>query len=68
MGIKVNNLSNSNRKVVNQLGAFSVIEYEKDSSVNIGNAQVEYFMGKMGVRRRQVLVNINNSAVTVQAG
>lgn len=29
MGIKVNNLSNSNRKVVNQLGAFSVIEYEK---------------------------------------
>lgn len=68
MGIKVNNLSNLNRKVVNQLGAFSVIEYEKDSSVNIGNAQVEYFMGKMGVRRRQVLVNLNNSAVTVQAG
>lgn len=68
MAIRVNNISNENRRIINQLGAFSVVEYEKDSSVNMGNAQMEYFMGKMGVRRRQVLVNLNNSAVKVQAG
>ncbi|MBQ3903908.1 MAG: AIM24 family protein, partial [Eubacterium sp.] len=66
--MKVNNINNENRKIINQLGAFSVVEYEKDSSVNIFNAQTEYFMGKMGVRRRQVLVNLNNSAIKVQAG
>ena len=68
MAIKVNNINNENRKIINQLGAFSVVEYEKDSSVNLLNAQTEYFMGKMGVRRRQVLINLNNSSVKVQAG
>lgn len=68
MAIKVNNVSNSNRKIVNQLGAFSVIEYEQDSSVSMANAEIEYFMSKMNVRRRQVLISLTNSAAIVQAG
>ena len=68
MSIRVNNINNENRKVIQQLGHFSVVEYVKDSSVNISNAQVEYFMGKMGVRRRQVLIGLHGTSVKVQAG
>ena len=68
MAIRVNNINNENRKVIASLGQFHVIEYQRDSSVNINNAQTEYFMGEMGVRRRQVLVNMNNSSVILQAG
>ncbi len=56
------------RKVVNQLGCFSVVEYEKDISVSPSSAQVAYFMGEMGVRKRQVIANLNNSGVILQAG
>lgn len=67
--MRVQNLENNNRRIVKKLGNFSVLEYEKDLSVNFGNAEMEYFMSKMDVRRRQLVVNMtgSNSAV-VQAG
>lgn len=69
MSIKLNNFNNDTRKVVDKLGNFSVIEYEKDSSVSIQSAQAEYFMSKMNVRRRQVMVQLNgNNSVVLQAG
>lgn len=69
MAIKINNLENENRKIVDRLGNFSVIEYEKDSSVSIGNAQTEYFMSKMNVKRRQVMYELNGSnSIVTQAG
>ena len=63
------NLENENRKIVNTMGAFSVLEHMKDLSVNSLTAQNEYFMSKMNVRRRQVIVMLDgsNSAV-LQAG
>ena len=54
--------------VVNQLGCFSVIEYGRDVSVSPGTAQTAYFMGKMGVRKRQVVATLNNQGVILQAG
>ena len=39
------------RKVVKQLGCFSVIEYMKDISVSPQTAQTAYFMSKMGVHK-----------------
>ncbi len=69
MSIKLNNFNNDTRKVVDKLGNFSVIEYEKDSSVSIQSAQAEYFMSKMNVRRRQVMVQLNgNNSVLLQSG
>lgn len=69
MSIKLNNFNNDTRKVVDKLGNFSVLEYEKDSSVSIQSAQTEYFMSKMNVRRRQVMVQLNgNNSVVLQAG
>lgn len=67
--MKVVNLENSNRSIVNTLGNFSVLEYKRDASVAACNATTEYFMEKMGVRRRQVVINMtgSNSAI-LQAG
>ena len=69
MAVKVNNLSNQNRKVINRLGCFSVLEYEKDLSVSAFNAQTQYFMSKMDVRRRPVTAELSGgNSVVVQAG
>ena len=67
--MNIRNFENEGRKFVSNLGNFHVLEYMKDSSVSPANATAEYFMGKMGVRRRQVVIELdeNNSAV-VQAG
>ena len=56
------------RKVVKQLGCFSVIEYMKDISVSPQTAQTAYFMSKMGVHKRQVIASLNNEGVILQAG
>ena len=56
------------RKVIAQLGMYSVVEYEKDISVGPASAQTAYFMGKMGCRKRQVLATLNNQGIILQAG
>ena len=56
------------RKIIAQLGCYSVIEYEKDISVGPASAQTAYFMGKMGCRKRQVVATLNNQGVILQAG
>ena len=67
--MKIVNLQNDNRKFVRSLGNFHVLEYRQDASVSPTNAAAEYFMGKMNVRRRQVVIELdrNHSAIT-QAG
>ena len=67
--MKVNNLENANRHFTKRMGSFGVLEYDKDLSVNFYNAESEYFASKMGVHRRQLVIDMNggNTAV-VQAG
>ncbi len=67
--MKVYNLENSNRHIVKSLGNFSVLEYDRDLSVASKNAMEQYFMGEMGLRRRQLVINMTgkNTAV-IQAG
>ena len=63
------NLENENRKIVSTMGNFHVLEYAKDASVSPANAAAEYFMGKMGVRRRQVVIDMNGKdTAIIQAG
>lgn len=66
--MKISNLTNGERIITKQLGKFSILEYTKDLSVNPSNATAEYFMSKMNVHRRQILINLNNEAVVLQAG
>ncbi len=59
---------NNDIKILNQLGPFTVIEYLRDLSVTPLTAQTSYFSNLMNVRKRQVICNLANSSVTVQAG
>lgn len=65
----INNFfNNDDVKVTATLGAFSVLEYQRDLSVMPGNAAVAYYSSLMNVRKRQVVCDLSKSHVTVQAG
>lgn len=59
---------NDDVKVISELGAFKVVEYQKDLSVDHLTAQATYYASKMNVRRRQLVCDVNLSNITVQAG
>lgn len=63
-----NFVNNDDIKVLDRMGAFQVIEYQRDLSVMPGDAQLAYYCNAMNVRKRQVLCNVAMSPVTVQAG
>ena len=67
--MRIVNLENNNRKIIRTINNFHVLEYVQDASVSPMNAIDEYFMSKMNVRRRQVVIDIgrDHSAV-IQAG
>lgn len=67
--MRIANLENNNRRYVSSLGNFHVLEYAQDASVSPVNAATEYFMSKMGVRRRQIIVEMDGrDSVIVQSG
>lgn len=59
---------NNNMKCIGQLGQYKIFEHERDLSVSPYSAEEAYFSAAMNVRRRQVLVELNNTSCTVQAG
>ena len=66
---QINNFTNNDDiKAIASLGAFSVIEYQRDLSVMPEHAITAYYASKMNVRRRQVVCDLSKANVTVQAG
>lgn len=66
---RVSNLfDNDDIKTLDSVGAFTIIEYQRDLSVMPGEAMVAYYSHAMNVRRRQVVCDLSKSSVTVQAG
>lgn len=59
---------NDDIRILNSLGAFTVIEYIRDLSLTPAEAQVAYFSNAMNVRKRQVLCDIGAVSVTTQSG
>ena len=59
---------NDDIRTLASLGAFTVVEYERDLSVSPARAQEAYFCNAMNVRKRQVICDLSKSHVTVQAG
>lgn len=57
-----------NRKVIDKKGNITIFEYDHDMSVDPGAAMQSYFAAKMNVRKRQVLFELNDNAVIIQAG
>ena len=68
MSFNIKNLENSNRQVSTRLKNFSIIEHSRDLSVAPENAIYQYFMSEMNVKRRQLVVEMNNDNIIVQAG
>ena len=67
--MRIENLQNGNRKYAKSIGNFHVLEYVQDASVSPMNAMNEYFMSKMHVRRRQVVIDIDKDhSAVIQAG
>ncbi|MBO5351803.1 MAG: AIM24 family protein [Lachnospiraceae bacterium] len=63
-----NFLDNDDIKVLDELGPFKVIEYQRDLSVMPGNAQIAYYCSEMNVRKRQVICDLSKSNITTQSG
>lgn len=67
--MRIVNLENNNRKIISTINNFHVLEYIQDDSVYPMNAIDEYFMSKMNVRRRQVVIDISREhSAVIQAG
>lgn len=67
--MRIENLQNENRKYAKSIRNFHVLEYVQDASVSPMNAMNEYFMSKMNVRRRQVVIDIDKDhSAVIQAG
>ncbi len=66
---KISNfIDNNDIKVIEELGPFKVIEYQRDLSVTPMTAQTSYFSNLMNVRKRQVICNLGVSSITTQSG
>lgn len=63
-----NLFDNDDIKVLNTLGCFTVVEYQRDLSVMPEDAQTAYFCSEMNVRRRQVICDVARTNVTTQSG
>ena len=59
---------NDDVKIIDQLGPFQVIEYQRDLSVTPLEAQTAYFSNMMNVRKRQVVCDLSKANITTQTG
>ena len=59
---------NNDIKTLDTLGAFTVIEYQRDLSVMPQNAALAYYCNEMNVSKRQVICDVSKSPITTQSG
>ena len=59
---------NDDVKILSELGALQVIEYQRDLSVTPGSAITAYYSAQMNVRKRQLVCHLSKAPVTIQAG
>ena len=63
-----NFFDNDDVKVINELGPFKVVEYQRDLSVMPSSAALAYYCNEMNVRKRQVVCQVGPANITLQAG
>ena len=65
----VNNFfNNDDIKILNELGPFKVLEYQRDLSVLPSDAMLAYYCNEMNVRKRQVACDLSKASVILQSG
>lgn len=62
--VSVVNLLNNNRHELEVKRNFHVIEFDRDISCNPQIAQVMYFMSEMNIRKRQLLIQMNDDKIS----
>ena len=66
---KIKNFTdNDDIKIINELGPFQVLEYQRDLSVMSSDAMLAYYCNEMNVRKRQVVCDLSKANITLQAG
>ena len=63
-----NFFNNDDIKIINEMGPFKVLEYQRDLSVMPGDAMLAYYCNEMNVRKRQVVCDLSKAQITLQAG
>ena len=67
--ITIKNLfDNDDVKIIEKKRNISVLEYQRDVSVNKLTAMSEYYAAKMNVRRRQVVIQLNGDEYLTSSG
>ena len=66
--IEENIMRSRNLKEIATKGNFHVLEHEKDLSIPPFAAVDYYYASKMNVRKKQLMLDLNNNSYTVQAG
>ena len=67
--IQLNNVfDNENMKLIASGGQYFIYEHQKDLSVTPWSAEADYFMQQMNCKKRQLLIQLNNSSCKMQAG
>lgn len=59
---------NDDVRILSELGAFQVLEYQRDLSVTPGSAATAFYSAQMNVRKRQLICDLSKAEVTIQAG
>ncbi len=66
---RVNNFTNNDDiRILDSMGAFTVVEYLRDLSVVPATAQTAYYCNAMNVRKRQLICDVSKSPITLQGG
>ena len=63
-----NFFENDDVKVIDALGAFKVVEYQRDLSVTPEFAMNAFYCSQMNVRKKQVVCDVSKANITLQAG
>ena len=58
---------NDDVRILSELGAFQVLEYQRDLSVTPGSAATAFYSAQMNVRKRQLVCDLSKAEVTIQA-
>ena len=59
---------NDDVRILDELGPFQIIEYQRDLSVSPNSAMVAFYSSQMNVRKRQLICDLSKAQVTIQAG
>ena len=69
MSFSIKQLETQERKITQKLENFAVLEFTQEQSVSPMNASTYYYMNKMGLRKKQLIIQVSNEhSVILQAG